>query len=1525
MAGRLRRVAVVLLAAGAMLGTAVSGTLAAARAPAGGRGASFARAHAYGAHPRSGTRLPQGGHGLPGPRPVPPGDELVTGTGDAAGWHLYAASSEDGWRWHALATLLPGGGGEESWTGQQCQTGDGRYVIAVVAPWHASNSEAGMDAGGVAYAVGAHDGKVRPLAAGVSLAYFSPGCGTGSQVAFTTYLGAGQRTTRVSVLDAATGRLVRSATVRGEITSAVPVGGAVTAAAGRSLVQLRGAGVHVIGHAGGQAFDLRPNDTGGVDLLTAAGPVARIWRLAGGRLRPAGAGPLGRVRLLQGRAGHTVVTGATDLAAGSGLVTVRPVADPVQAVASLDGTVVLANAATRPGKGTRMRALATAAPALALEPGRAGAPRTSRPAASAGPVTAAVPSLNLASRADPGTVTAANTTSPTCAVPRNDLWNQVPQPNSAQIRWAVGQAVNGWLTPGNIPARPPAAQNYRIGDGQALPPYYPSRDFPPGTISGHPGAIVPPQVMYGIFAQESNWNQASFHALAGYGGNPLIANYYGSSNPADPSDINYDNADCGYGIGQLTDIMKTGAPGISQATQVAVATDYTENTAAAAQALVTKWNQLASLGITMNNGDPGKLENWYAAIWAYNSGVHMTASGDPASGLGWFNNPANPVWLVGRHPFLHTVDSSGNPVETPTDASTPQDWPYQEKVFGWMESAQFDPNYDPNNPTSPPTDPIRYQGTYHWADGTGRFLALPPAGSFCSPSVNNCTPSAIGSGDPCPPESSACWWNAPVQWADCTAGCTPDPSAGSPPSPGAPEPPPTSRGIPCGDTGGLGPNTVIVDDTETTQNPNGLDPNVVGCPTTPSGWAPGGAFALDTNNGTPGQTGHLIGVSDAAGIDLHQIGAGFGAHAWFTHTRPASDAGREVVAIWVPSLSGGGIYRIKAYVPATGATTTRAVYQVHLSSGGPVISRTVNQNAYANQWVSLGLFPLTATGYVTLGSVTPPSDTSQGGDIAFDALAFTPVAGGHGITVTSTPGTDYSFSGWGTSLAWWAEAMGGSPNTGGAWPGDVQAKVGSALFGAPNLSDPSKNGLGLTVVRYNIGASPATLAGYPSSCWPLRPGAQAPAPQQSSGGPVDITLDNGQLSVLKAAISDIQAAGSSPELEAFANSPPWWMTRSGCPHGSKPPPGDYPTGNSLSSNFYGAYPAYLTQVLQRFEAAGIHFQTVEPFNEPWSFPWPSATCFNSDPAKDGCQEGANFAPALQDSQIQALCGDLAAAGLTTQIAAPDGNTVHETISDYNSYGSASQNCVSQLNTHGYGNPSTGDEQTLNGLAGAGKGLWMSEYGTGGQAADMGSALTLSKQIAQDLTFLRPQAWVYWQAIERTGSWGLFQDDSFPASAPFSMGIPATGPAVSPTMRYYALGQYSEFIRPGFRILSASDPASSNCGVPGTPTVAAYNPNGGQIVIVTTNCASASQSVAFDLSQLADTGIPVGPAAHVYRTDPEGALLSQRQDIPLTSGLLLDTQPAQDITTYVIDPPAAAVRAGHTRLSTSRIVMSRSWS
>ena len=47
------------------------------------------------------------------------------------------------WAWHPLATVQPGGYSDEAWTGSHCLTGDGRWAIAVIAPWHANTSADG--------------------------------------------------------------------------------------------------------------------------------------------------------------------------------------------------------------------------------------------------------------------------------------------------------------------------------------------------------------------------------------------------------------------------------------------------------------------------------------------------------------------------------------------------------------------------------------------------------------------------------------------------------------------------------------------------------------------------------------------------------------------------------------------------------------------------------------------------------------------------------------------------------------------------------------------------------------------------------------------------------------------------------------------------------------------------------------------------------------------------------------------------------------------------------------------------------------------------------------------------------------------------------------------------------------------------------------------------------------------------------------------------------------------------------------
>ncbi|MBE3016084.1 hypothetical protein IL992_44100 [Microbispora sp. NEAU-D428] len=926
----------------------------------------------------------------PGASRADPGaDTAVTATADTAGYHLFIGEAGGGWK--PLASLRPGGYGDEAWTGEHCRTGDGRFVVAVIAPWHTANSEAGMNQGGLAYAVDVRTGAVRPLGSGVSLAYFNPGCGTGHEVALTSYLGAGQRPTRITVVDAGTGKAVRSGTADAELTSAVAAADGIVAVRGSRLVRVTGSGLETLATLPGPVEEVRPATDGGVDLVVPDGHTSTAWHWNASATRRIGSGPAARVHLYGGRTGHNFVTGLSEQGRSEIRSLTAGAREEVDQI-SLDGGLAVLAPAGAHTNGIRTRIESTGAQRDAPLP---------EPAAGE---TSPLPARSFAAAAGESPETGP----PTCSVARNDVFKQVWQPTTQQVLWAVNQAVQGYLIEGHPSgARPPQPERYSRDDAHYAPveQAYPSEDFP--LVAGAPH--VPPLVMYGILAQESNFSQASWHAIAGRSGNPLIANYYGTD--ATLSRIDYSAADCGYGIAQITDGMRF--PPLSGATipddrQVRVAVDYATNIAAAAQILQTKWVQLHDLGIRLNDDDPQKVENWYGAIWGYNSGVHTDAA--DRRGLGWLNNPANPIYPSTRHAFLHD-----GLVATYGDARTPSHWPYQERVFGWMEVPQLDGN-----------GYLRYRGTYDWDAEQGTFLSTPPHTLFCRQDVNFCDPLQAGHADPCPSEDTLCWWDRPVAWGDCPRLCVRDTPTDAPnghvyyPQPGTPEPSATPLSATCSVASvSPGANAVVVDEEilDTDRNPTRRTPNLMGCDAEnrlllpPAGT--GGTFTVSDSDGK--DLLDLAGTSSLAAIDLHQIGGGMGGHAFFTHTIAKGDTAYEVRATWTGDLPAdpdvGTVYEIKVFVPDLAAASSHATYTVD-----DIYRRTINQNRYANRWVSLGYYLCRAAGDrcslpVTLSNITPDGEATQGADIAFDAVAFVPVPTGGYVAL----GDSYS-SGEGTGV-----------------------------------------------------------------------------------------------------------------------------------------------------------------------------------------------------------------------------------------------------------------------------------------------------------------------------------------------------------------------------------------------------------------------------------------------------------------------------------------------------------------------------
>ncbi|MFJ4091237.1 hypothetical protein ACIPYS_06595 [Kitasatospora sp. NPDC089913] len=958
-------------------------------------------------------------------------DRAWTTTGDAEGFHIVVADARDGYAWRTAASLSEPGFDTDLWIGNACVTGSGRHAVVVYAPRTFTNRPELMARGGFTAIVDLADGTVTKLDLQASLSYYNPGCGVDETAVLTQSGGEDRAGTRLIRVDAATGRIAAPIETEGQLTSAVPVkDGSVVAAGAGALVKVETSGATTpVSRTVGVPFRLTADKDGGVVFLdsdTAArstadrsvdGPgtgrttdSAVVGRVAGDlirrpdvrRTRPTelARGPLTATGLTRDAAGTVYVTGPVTRGTEKPPTSTRllPTA-PKEARVSTKGETVVTLSEWADGRDSRLGPDEARSPrpvmvalgrtdggrigAGTVDPGAVPSPNRAQGAAPS-PKLGVVPAPGAAGAAVPGATTADPTetveSERTCAVPRNDPRNQAVQPKPRQVEWAVDQAVQGTLNQNTV--RPANWKNL------GMPAYQPQALFPRPILDGN--GRVPAQIMLGVAAQESNLWQAARSAVPGVTGNPLIGNYYGidyyDGNPANDWDVNWSKADCGYGVTQVTDGMRLagkerpGETALPYQTQRAVALDYVTNIAAGLQILSNKWNQTRAAGLTVNNGYASKIENWYFALWAYNSGFYPRSGDGGPWGVGWANNPANPEWDAGRLPFLEHLDGT----DDYSDAAHPQDWPYQEKVIGWA-----------GHPLEGLESPGKMVSGYRQAWWNGkegsaltpgsaknlRAAAKPEESWFCT-AQNNCMPGYISDGSsnspgqgPCARDDLKCWWNQPVTWkADCDYSCgnelvrfndtykeEPD---------GTAYPPACSLdGLPAG--------ALVIDDVA--DDVPSVRP---GCPRpAPNAGTFTMTFGSDPNAAT-----------FPAKADLHQLGAGFGGHFFFSHTRADDAKGRL--------LRTSGSWRLNrpietrqakvyVHVPDHGAQTRQAVYEVVTDAGPARVAIDQTAGTGKNRWVPLGAFAFGNTvPEVRLTNIVPGGTGDA--DIAFDAVAFVP-------------------------------------------------------------------------------------------------------------------------------------------------------------------------------------------------------------------------------------------------------------------------------------------------------------------------------------------------------------------------------------------------------------------------------------------------------------------------------------------------------------------------------------------------------
>jgi O-glycosyl hydrolase len=467
-----------------------------------------------------------------------------------------------------------------------------------------------------------------------------------------------------------------------------------------------------------------------------------------------------------------------------------------------------------------------------------------------------------------------------------------------------------------------------------------------------------------------------------------------------------------------------------------------------------------------------------------------------------------------------------------------------------------------------------------------------------------------------------------------------------------------------------------------------------------------------------------------------------------------------------------------------------------------------------------------------------------------------------------------TIAGFGASGAWWVEDLA-------TFSPKVQAQAAKLLF--------TKDGLQLSQFRYNIGGGGA--------------GVTAPdraAPTFLDGdGTYDWTADPGGVYFLQAAAND-----GVPDLIGFVNSAPSQYTSNGRNCGGSIVPADE-----------AAYGAYVANVAAHFRSMGITLDQISPMNEP-----------DDDFGSCG-QEGMAVPVSSRAGTVAAVGAALSAAGLPTTVIADESSQTTQSVSEVPGWisNAAAAAQVSAIAHHTYNNPSfTQLEQEAALGAVNGKPTWATEIccqnaaGGWSQQYDptITGGLTLANTVYKDFTYGDDSAFQWWEALSN----GLGCDPTASStcattanSQGWNDGLVYYDPnyatdgnqALYTTKRFYALAQFSRFVRPGaVRYAVEGSPS-------GVETLVFRQGNDWVVVAVNTNATDTNLAVNLDSGTL-------NPRSS-YRT-------SATEDVaaiadPTVSGSSISADlPADSISTYTVH---SAHGLGYGGLTAQELVGSQS--
>ena len=441
------------------------------------------------------------------------------------------------------------------------------------------------------------------------------------------------------------------------------------------------------------------------------------------------------------------------------------------------------------------------------------------------------------------------------------------------------------------------------------------------------------------------------------------------------------------------------------------------------------------------------------------------------------------------------------------------------------------------------------------------------------------------------------------------------------------------------------------------------------------------------------------------------------------------------------------------------------------------------------------------------------------------------------------PGQTYqTIEGWGSSLCWWAAQVG-------AWN---ESRVDSIV---DLITSPDK--LNMNIFRYNIGGGddPSHLGGHMVKGKGKR--AEMEGFKNSVHAPYNWNTDKGQRSLML----KIKAKRPDAVFEAFSNSPPYWMTYSGCAGGNVDPMQD-----NLKPEFYEAFCDYLLDVCKHYkEEYGLEFKTLEPFNESTSNYW-----YNL-----GSQEGCHFTPETQMKIIRIIAPKLAASGLKTVLSASDETNVASFTKVTKAYQSAGDilDKVGQLNTHTYSGNNNERKEAYQLVKAIGKPFWQSETGPSGKSnTSFESNLGLAQKLFDDMRYMKPQAWLDWQLMEESNEVWCLMRCNF-SSQEYKI-----------VKNFYVRMQITQYFKQGYSIVETGN----------DKTIAAINPEKTELVVAVINKSDQPNPINLNLKAFKK----IGEKVQIFRTSlAENCSAISGAEVKKQS--LIYSAPGLSLTTFII--------------------------